>query len=80
MCGCMSIPRLAASPARLTIFRTAVGECRSFDEFHDECRRSIGLLETVNLVDVRMIERGQIHGLEMASVRLNRSRVGTLVR
>ncbi len=32
-------------------------QCRSVDEFHDERRRAVALLETIDLGDVWMIQR-----------------------
>ena len=37
----------------------AVGERRPFDELHDERKRSLASLETIDVSDVRVIQRGQ---------------------
>ena len=35
----------------------AIGQRRALDQFHHECRRAAGLLQSVDLRDVRVIER-----------------------
>ena len=37
----------------------AIGQCRPFDEFHHQRGRSGGVFESVDVRDVRMIQRGE---------------------
>ncbi len=50
---------------RYSAFFDAVGERRSLDELHDECRRAVRFLEPIDVGDVRMIERRQQFGLAL---------------
>jgi hypothetical protein len=39
--------------------REAIGECRAPDEFEDQRRDAIGLFESVDGADIRVVQRGQ---------------------
>ena len=48
--------------------RDALGERRPLDEFHHQRDRAIGLFESVNRGDVRMVQRGEDFRFRFVSV------------